>query len=984
MTNKTMIALAICLFIFDANAAPVAVHSQSGDLEGVPLAAGGGVFKGIPYAAAPTGAKRWQSPQPVAAWQGVRKATVYGAACEQPAQGWNDSLIASMSEDCLYLNVWTPALHPKAPSPVMVWIHGGAFVGGAGTDPVFDGEELVKKGVILVTLNYRLGVFGFYAHPDITRDSAHHSSGNFALEDQMAALQWVHDNIAAFGGDAGKITVFGQSAGGMSVITLLASPLMKGKIQRAIVESGTILGGPPMRQLKDAEVTGAAFAGTDGLQSLREMSAPELLKRFGAFISTHREVRPGPVVDGYVLSTDPSDAFKLGQEDLVPLIVGNNAREGFGRLSDEALPGAIKQFYGADAAAALPLYAALDPVLGNPAAQWLTDTSFRCSAVLTAARHAAGGAPVYSYQFEQSLPGREGEGAAHSYELPYVFGNLLPNGALAGPFSAADRQLSDTMLAYWTNFAKRGDPNGTGLPSWPKFIATSGSYMRFASALPQNAQPGEGLRRAQCRLFEAKLEKDEPAKFRQVTVETAVSGTLRPFNGATGAPGAEFAGNRDEAKIDVSQAYKRARIDLIRTHDAFGPGDIDAQFGVHQNLPMSIPAERNALNIFPDMNADADNPKSYNFAPTDRLIASIEGVGAQTIFRIGRSIGADPTPPADLNKYAQIARHIVLHYNRGWNDGFHYGLRYWEVWNEPDFRVFWTGAPQQYYELYEKVARAVKTADPEALVGGPTISKPLDATPYREGFLAFVRERKLPLDFFAWHYYTMDSNDPQTLVDIGKRIRSILDSYGFRSTKNVVDEWNVDLFDRDLSKTARAAFALTSLIYMLNAPIDLQAYYRADPSFRTADAKPDAVGNALTAFGMMKDTPILLKSTGGDDAGFAVLAGRSKDGRTIQVLLSNYQIAAKSLGPRANGDVLHIPDIMDITLPPRRSLTYHDNAGYDLGLDVPAGSYQVTRYRITDTEHFTQVDQSSQSGPKLRLSAALPAPGIEFIKIVLQ
>jgi xylan 1,4-beta-xylosidase len=477
---------------------------------------------------------------------------------------------------------------------------------------------------------------------------------------------------------------------------------------------------------------------------------------------------------------------------------------------------------------------------------------------------------------------------------------------------------------------------------------------------------------------------DEAAKLRPVTVTTEVSGTLRPFNGATGAPGAEFAGRPEEAKIDISEAYKRARIDLIRTHDAFGAGDIDAKFGAAKNLPVSIPAERDALNIFPDMSADAGDAKSYNFGPTDRLIASIKGVGAETIFRIGRSIGADPTPPADLDKYAQIVRHIVLHYNQGWDNGFHDDLRYWEVWNEPDFRVFWTGTPQQYYDLYEKVALAIKAADPKTLIGGPTISKPLDATPYREGFLDFVRAKKLPLDFFVWHYYTMDSNDPQTLVDIGKEIRSILDAHGFRSTKNVLDEWNVDLFDRDLTKAGRAAFAVTSLIYMLNAPIDLQAYYRADPSFRTADGKPDALGSALTAYGMMKDTPMLLKTSGSDDAGFGVLAGRSKDGRVIQVLISNYQIAAKSLGARPNGDVLNIPNIMDITLPPRRSLTYHDNGGYDLSVGVPAGRYLVTRYRISDTQNFTQVDQTSRSGPQLRLQSPLPAPGIEFVKIVLQ
>jgi hypothetical protein len=192
----------------------------------------------------------------------------------------------------------------------------------------------------------------------------------------------------------------------------------------------------------------------------------------------------------------------------------------------------------------------------------------------------------------------------------------------------------------------------------------------------------------------------------------------------------------------------------------------------------------------------------------------------------------------------------------------------------------------------------------------------------------------------------MDSNDPQTLVDIGKEIRSILDVHGFQATKNVLDEWNVDLFDRGLSKAGRAAFTTTSLIYMLRVPIDLQVFYGADPAFRTADGKPD--------------------------------------GRTIQVLISNYQIADKYLGARPNGDVLHIPNVMDITLPPRRLLTYHDNCGYDLMIDVPAGRYQVLRYRISDTQNFIEVDQTAQSGTQLRLKSALPAPGIEFVRILAQ
>jgi para-nitrobenzyl esterase len=488
-------------------AARISVNTRAGELAGDSLPGGGSVFKGIPYAAPPTGMGRWASPQPVVPWRGTRSATAFGASCEQPAQGWNDSVLASMDEDCLYLNVWTPSVHPKMPLPVMVWIHGGAFVGGAGTDPIFAGDALVRHGVILVTLNYRLGIFGFYAHPELTRDSVHHSSGNFGLEDQLAALRWVHDNIAMFGGDAGQVTVFGQSAGGMSIVSLMASKLEANSFQRAIVESGVMLGGPPQQRLKDAEAVGVGFAGDSSLKVLRELPAADLLKRFGSFMATHRDTRLGPTIDGYVLNGDPGEIFGSHLERKVAMIVGNNAREGFGRLSEEALPDAIRQFYGANASAALPLYTTPDPLLGPAAAQWLTDTSFRCSAVVTAARHEAGDSPVYSYQFEQSLPGREADGAAHSYELPYVFGNLLTSGPLAGPFSESDKHLSDVMLTFWTNFAKHGDPNGAGLPTWFKYGGAAGHYMRFASSLAQSAQSAEGLRRPQCELFASRLVK---------------------------------------------------------------------------------------------------------------------------------------------------------------------------------------------------------------------------------------------------------------------------------------------------------------------------------------------------------------------------------------------------------------------------------------------------------------------------------------------
>jgi xylan 1,4-beta-xylosidase len=480
---------------------------------------------------------------------------------------------------------------------------------------------------------------------------------------------------------------------------------------------------------------------------------------------------------------------------------------------------------------------------------------------------------------------------------------------------------------------------------------------------------------------------DGTAGLREITVDATVAvGDLRPLSGVNGAPAPEFAGPAPpDAKgivnKDIAALYRAARIDLIRTHDAFGPGDIDPLFG-DQKQPVTIPADRSGLAIFPDMNADAGNPKSYNFAPTDRLIASIRSAGAEPLFRLGRSIGANGDPPADFDKYAQIAKHIVLHYNQGWDKGFHYRIRYWEIWNEPDFKVFWTGTPQQYYELYEKTARAIQSADDAALVGGPTIAKPLDGGAYREGFMDFVRLNRLPLNFFSWHFYTLDSNDPYDFVSIARTVRAILDARGFGSAKNVLDEWNADLFDREMSKAARAAFAASALIYMLGGPVDAQAYYRGDTAFRGADGGPDQVAHALTAFGSLKSTPVLLHTSGGDDAGFAVVAGRSADSRTIQILISNYQIAPKFLGPRPGGDVMHIPNIMDVQLPPRRTLSYHDNGGYDATITLPKpGKYRVKRYRISESANFTLVDQSIQSGPNIHLQAELPPPGIEFIVV---
>jgi hypothetical protein len=421
---------------------------------------------------------------------------------------------------------------------------------------------------------------------------------------------------------------------------------------------------------------------------------------------------------------------------------------------------------------------------------------------------------------------------------------------------------------------------------------------------------------------------------RQISIDATVTvGALRPLNGvqAEDAQGAAF--------------YRTAHVDLVRIPDGAGTGDIDA--------------------IFPDMSADVENPKSYNFAPTDRLVASIRSNGAEPLFRIGRSASAGIEPPADPDKWARIVRHVVLHYNAAWDKGFRYGIRYWEIWSAPDSKQFWSGSAAEYYRLYDKTARAIQEADPAALVGGPAISKPLIAGDYREKFIDYVRLNRLPLDFFSWHFYAVDSNDPYVFVTIARQLRTILDAHGYGSAKNVLDEWNADPADEVSGNIAQAAFAASSLIYMLGGPVDAQTYRRT--------AAADAVGSALGAFGAMKSTPLLIRSTGGDDSGFAVLAGRSKDNRLVQILISNYQIASKYLSPRDNWDT---------TLPERRTLQYANNGGYDATVNLPTpGKYQVKRYRISDSSNFALLEQRIETGPSIRLQAVLAPPGVEFIVI---
>jgi xylan 1,4-beta-xylosidase len=430
---------------------------------------------------------------------------------------------------------------------------------------------------------------------------------------------------------------------------------------------------------------------------------------------------------------------------------------------------------------------------------------------------------------------------------------------------------------------------------------------------------------------------------------------------------------------DVTLAYIAARVDLVRTHDSMGAGDVDSRFGP----PGDVPQARQTLDIFPRMDLDPDKASSYNFGPTDRLIASIVDLNADVIFRIGRSAGAQADPP-DPDKYAAIARHMVMHYNRGWAQGFHYGIRYWEVWNEPDLgKVFWSGTPQQFYTLYAKVARAVKRADPNAEVGGPALSEAWQQGPYWSGFLEYVKAHGLPLDFFSWHHYSVDADDPLDFVLLAEKVRRVLDLVGFRRTKSFVDEWNYGLIGHDLDATVmqRAAFVASANIYMQDAPIDRSVLYFGSDNFGPTGLRADRVGQVMIALGRMEDAPIRLAASGGDRNGFAVEAGRSADGRTVEILISNYEIPRNDRKPRPGGDAQHIPGLGEIYLMPRRTVTYGDNQGYSLDiLHLPSGRYILSRYRIAADADFRLMQRVSLEAP-IHVDSNLAAPGVELLVI---
>jgi para-nitrobenzyl esterase len=458
---------------------PNEIRTQSGAVRGSASAdAKVHTFLGIPFAAPPVGNLRWQPPQPVAAWSGVREAKTFGARCMQ-APIYSDMVFrdSGSSEDCLYLNVWTPATSASAKLPVMVWIYGGGFQAGAASEPRQDGSRLAEKGVVVVSMNYRLGIFGFFAHPELTKESAHHASGNYGLLDQAAAIDWVHKNIAAFGGDPDKVTIFGESAGSISVSAQMASPLSKSLIKRAIGESGSVfMLSNPTKPLQQAEQEGVKFGsavGANDLQALRAMPANDLL----AAAQKERSFRFWPDVDGYFFPESPNAIYGQGKQAHVALLGGWNTDEQsaaafFAREPPtlETYKSRLKTLYGQHADEVLKLYPASNETELRASAGALAGDRFIAYSTWKwlEEQMKTGGSAVYRYHFEQAPPQPEGKpshGAYHSADIEYVF-ETLPSKDL--PWTDADRKLSDIMSSYWTNFAKNGDPNGPGLPNWPK------------------------------------------------------------------------------------------------------------------------------------------------------------------------------------------------------------------------------------------------------------------------------------------------------------------------------------------------------------------------------------------------------------------------------------------------------------------------------------------------------------------------------------
>jgi para-nitrobenzyl esterase len=459
------------------------VRTANGIVEGTIEKSGVASYKGIPFATPPVGALRWKEPQPVKNWTGVRKADKFAPNAVQ-SHLFGDMIFRSdgMSEDCLYLNVWVPAEKSHKLLPVMVYFYGGGFVAGDGSESRYDGESMAMKGIITLTVNYRLGIFGFFSHPELTKESAHKASGNYALLDLNAALRWVNKNIGAFGGDPKRVTIAGESAGSIAVSAEMASPLSKNLIAGAIGESGSLMGALPAVPLARAEQTGLNFAtsaGAGSLEALRALPAEKLLELAAKFGVYHFAM----TVDGYFFPKKPLKIYEAGEQAQVPLLVGWNSQEnnyrsilGNEKPTKENFSKAVKKLYGEKTDEILKLYnAPTDDEVEKVATDLASDRFISFSTWKWATLQGKTGKPVYRYLYEHPRPVTiasdtsvnkkpADHGAVHSAEIEYALGNLPGNKVFA--WTQDDYKVSRIMQEYFANFIKTGDPNSTGLPKW--------------------------------------------------------------------------------------------------------------------------------------------------------------------------------------------------------------------------------------------------------------------------------------------------------------------------------------------------------------------------------------------------------------------------------------------------------------------------------------------------------------------------------------
>jgi para-nitrobenzyl esterase len=493
--KRRMTAMTVLAVMLPTLALAATVRTDAGALRGAET---GGIaaYEGIPYAAAPVGPLRWREPQPAPPWTGVRAAEAFAPACSQLGVSMPGEPEPKTSEDCLYLNVWTPARHVHGRLPVMVFIPGGGYTNGATSLPLYRGDRLARRGVIVVTVAYRLGPLGYLAHPALTAESPHHSSGNYGLMDQVAALSWVRRNIAAFGGDRRRVTIFGQSAGAMSVSMLMSSPLAEGLFQGAIGESGGLfepLQLAPGYSLRVAEQDGVAYAKSLEVASLTELRALPVAR----LLQGEANKVSHPVVEPHALPLSPYDTFIVGRQARVPVLVGWNADEArslidLRRVRAVTFAEDINKAFGGQPTALINAYPhADDAQAAQGRADFERDLRFAWDNWSWARLQAAAGPATYVYRFEHRPPFPEGSvragwGASHFAELWYVFDHLDQE---PWRWTSSDRRLADRIAGYWVNFARRGDPNGPGLPAWPRFQTIDGRLLRLEDPISASPPP---------------------------------------------------------------------------------------------------------------------------------------------------------------------------------------------------------------------------------------------------------------------------------------------------------------------------------------------------------------------------------------------------------------------------------------------------------------------------------------------------------------